>query len=152
MIRNWNDRVKPGHILYHLGDFAMGQRIHHYSFYERLNGRKILIRGNHDSNGTASFFDEVHDELTIKLDGITLWMAHVPVDNSLDRRDYVRPPAPPYYDIALCGHAHNAFVVKDNCVNVGVDNFSYRPISLQEIIDVLDVKLQAKFVRRNPIS
>ncbi len=50
MISRWNAVVGPDDIVYHLGDFAMGlndaDRIR--GIFNRLNGRKFLIYGNHD--------------------------------------------------------------------------------------------------------
>lgn len=50
LIENWNAVVKPGDLVYHLGDFAFGlgdpERVQH--IFDRLQGRKILILGNHD--------------------------------------------------------------------------------------------------------
>jgi len=46
MIERWNAKVKPGDTVYHLGDVVINQKSLH--LVSRLNGRKILIRGNHD--------------------------------------------------------------------------------------------------------
>jgi calcineurin-like phosphoesterase family protein len=46
MIKLWNDRVKPRDKVYHLGDVAMNRR--ELKTLSRLNGEKVLIRGNHD--------------------------------------------------------------------------------------------------------
>jgi calcineurin-like phosphoesterase family protein len=46
MIRRWNDRVKPTDKVYHLGDVVINRRA--LPTLARLNGDKVLIRGNHD--------------------------------------------------------------------------------------------------------
>jgi calcineurin-like phosphoesterase family protein len=46
MIERWNAKVKPGDTVYHLGDVVINKKSLH--LVSRLNGRKILIRGNHD--------------------------------------------------------------------------------------------------------
>ena len=46
MIRRWNDRVKPTDKVYHLGDVVINRRC--LPILKRLNGDKVLIRGNHD--------------------------------------------------------------------------------------------------------
>jgi calcineurin-like phosphoesterase family protein len=48
IIENWNKTVNPGDYVYHLGDFAFGQKKLHRGFYDRLNGSIRLIVGNHD--------------------------------------------------------------------------------------------------------
>jgi calcineurin-like phosphoesterase family protein len=45
MIERWNERVKIGDMVYHLGDFAFGD---HTPYLTRLNGQKRLVKGNHD--------------------------------------------------------------------------------------------------------
>jgi calcineurin-like phosphoesterase family protein len=46
MIRRWNDRVRPSDKVYHLGDVVINRKA--LSTLARLNGDKVLIRGNHD--------------------------------------------------------------------------------------------------------
>ena len=46
MIRRWNDRVRPNDKVYHLGDVVINRKS--LSIMSRLNGDKVLIRGNHD--------------------------------------------------------------------------------------------------------
>jgi calcineurin-like phosphoesterase family protein len=46
MIRRWNDRVRPSDKVYHLGDVVINRKS--LKTLARLNGDKVLIRGNHD--------------------------------------------------------------------------------------------------------
>ena len=46
MIRRWNDRVRPTDKVYHLGDVVINRKS--LPTLARLNGDKVLIRGNHD--------------------------------------------------------------------------------------------------------
>jgi calcineurin-like phosphoesterase family protein len=46
MIKAWNDKVKPNDKVYHLGDVVINRRC--LPTLARLNGDKVLIRGNHD--------------------------------------------------------------------------------------------------------
>ena len=46
MVRAWNERVKPTDKVYHLGDAVINRKA--LSTLRRLNGDKVLIRGNHD--------------------------------------------------------------------------------------------------------
>jgi calcineurin-like phosphoesterase family protein len=46
MVRRWNDRVRPNDKVYHLGDVVINRKS--LSIMSRLNGDKVLIRGNHD--------------------------------------------------------------------------------------------------------
>ena len=46
MVRRWNDRVRPNDKVYHLGDVVINRKA--LKIMHRLNGDKVLIRGNHD--------------------------------------------------------------------------------------------------------
>jgi len=46
MVKAWNDRVQPTDKVYHLGDVVINRKS--LSIMSRLNGDKVLIRGNHD--------------------------------------------------------------------------------------------------------
>jgi calcineurin-like phosphoesterase family protein len=46
MVKAWNERVKPTDKVYHLGDVVINRKA--LSIMHRLNGDKVLIRGNHD--------------------------------------------------------------------------------------------------------
>jgi len=46
MVKRWNERVRPTDKVYHLGDVVINRK--HLTTLARLNGDKVLIRGNHD--------------------------------------------------------------------------------------------------------
>jgi calcineurin-like phosphoesterase family protein len=46
MIAAWNERVRPTDKVYHLGDVVINRKA--LKTLARLNGDKVLIRGNHD--------------------------------------------------------------------------------------------------------
>jgi len=46
MVEAWNQRVRPNDKVYHLGDVVINKRA--LKTLGRLNGDKVLIRGNHD--------------------------------------------------------------------------------------------------------
>ncbi|MEH7116113.1 metallophosphoesterase [Neobacillus vireti] len=56
LIENWNKEVKTNDLIFHLGDvfFCKADRMKEIS--DRLNGRKILIRGNHDKGYSNTKF------------------------------------------------------------------------------------------------
>ena len=62
MIERWNAKVQPQDTVYHLGDVVINKKYLH--LVERLNGRKILIRGNHDIFGDEQYylagFEQIH--------------------------------------------------------------------------------------------
>lgn len=46
MVKAWNERVRPTDKVYHLGDVVINRKA--MQILSRLNGDKVLIRGNHD--------------------------------------------------------------------------------------------------------
>ena len=46
MVKAWNERVRPTDKVYHLGDVVINRKS--LGIMRRLNGDKVLIRGNHD--------------------------------------------------------------------------------------------------------
>ena len=46
MVKAWNETVRPNDKVYHLGDVVINRKA--LNIMSRLNGDKVLIRGNHD--------------------------------------------------------------------------------------------------------
>lgn len=81
LIKNYNSVVKPFDVVYWLGDCFFCGTMKAKEILAKMNGKKILIRGNHDRNAEKMKeigFDEVYDKLEIELDGIKLKLCHFP--------------------------------------------------------------------------
>jgi calcineurin-like phosphoesterase family protein len=104
--RNWNQTVKPEDLVIHLGDVIIGPRQRAKEWLDSLNGRKILIRGNHDRDKSNLWWSS--NGFSFSCDGLLFrnaWLSHEPV-----RR------LPPGAEINIHGHLHNiwsGFVSKD---------------------------------------
>lgn len=90
MIDEWNDQVQPGDLVYHLGDFAFCSAEKARGLLARLNGRKILVTGNHDVKllrdpGVRKAFESVHDYLKITHNGQLVIMFHYPIHYEWDQ-------------------------------------------------------------------
>ncbi len=142
LIQNWNDRVGPRDLVYHLGDFAFGSQSFVAEMRKKLNGKIILIRGNHDRSAAqmlAAGFEEVHNNLLIEINGRKLYLAHIPpssIDNTPNGRKYkpeFTPKPPPFYHLWLCGHVHSEWLRKGKVINVGVDQWQMKPVTLEEL-------------------
>ncbi len=137
LIRRWNETVAPDDVIYHLGDFALGPRETYAGYCAQLAGHKILLLGNHDED--ADFmreigFEDVLKNVVVEPDGKRLWLNHYPIPRPDDFPGRRRPEPPGEYDLALCGHVHEKWLVRDGCVNVGVDGWKFRPVSLAQIM------------------
>ena len=65
IISSWNKVVPPNALVWHLGDFALGDRSKIPEIVARLNGRINLVLGNHDHKDVKRFlnagFNRVYD-------------------------------------------------------------------------------------------
>jgi calcineurin-like phosphoesterase family protein len=76
MIARWNERVRPNDKVYHLGDVVINRKFLHV--LGRLNGDKVLIRGNHDIFKLADYTQYFRDIRGYHvMNGLIL--SHVPV-------------------------------------------------------------------------
>lgn len=157
LIARWNETVSPGDRVFHLGDVSFAGVNATREIISQLNGHKVLLRGNHDRNCDKMMeigFDEAYGSIYIQVplvekpsadisDSVILWMAHVPPDNRYDNRPLERPPmnermsdliSMGYDYIPLCGHVHSSWKTFKGAINVGVDMWDYRPITVQQIL------------------
>jgi calcineurin-like phosphoesterase family protein len=84
MIRMWNAMVQPGDLVYILGDVAFMSASDAAKIMHRLNGDKILIKGNHDRKTLRdeSFrrcFKEIHSDWIGTINGTYVHMYHFPI-------------------------------------------------------------------------
>ena len=125
MIRRWNEVVGEEDLVYHLGDFS--ERGREKSYLERLKGRVILIRGNHDVLTNREYremgFEEVYDMPVIKDE---FWiLSHKPI--------YVNQNMP-YAN--LFGHVHaspiyRTFSSHHYCVSA--ERVQYCPVDFERV-------------------
>jgi len=127
MIENWNRVVKPEDKVYHLGDVFIHRKARFV--LDQLNGKKVLIKGNHDifslDNYTPYFYDirAYH-----RLDKFVL--SHIPIHRqSLEK-----------VKGNIHGHLHaNRVLDKQGnpdrlYMSVCVEHINYTPIELSEVI------------------
>ena len=133
LIANINSRVSEEDTLYLLGDVAYRGGVDKANqLISRINGRKILISGNHDHKSLdPGLFESIHDFLEIHVDGINISLMHYPM---------VSWPKKGYGSLHLHGHQHNSadYNYKQRICgilryDVGVDANNYYPVSLEEI-------------------
>jgi calcineurin-like phosphoesterase family protein len=142
MIKRWNERVKPGDLVYHLGDVGLTKEDKLKPIIARLNGKKILILGNHDKSAERMMdfgFDFACDSMVIRCMNHVLFLNHKPLQFK-----------PPFIgiDLVLHGHIHNStpesrleHVSKGELVNIpsfnvnlSVEVINYEPVSLPWVV------------------
>lgn len=126
LVSNWNSVVSPKDRVYCLGDVVINRRC--LPTIGRLNGRKILILGNHDifrSKEYLEYFDDLRAYWP--LDGFM--MSHIPMHpDSLYR-----------WKANIHGHLHSNRVLKADgtidpkYISVCVEQTNWTPIDFEEI-------------------
>lgn len=138
MIKAWNDRVRPNDKVYHLGDVVINRKFLHV--LSRLNGDKVLIRGNHDIFKLEDYSEYFRDIRAFDVKNGMIF-SHVPVHpESLGR-----------FGTNIHGHLHANRVMKivgvdvktgelkygkevdPRYFNVSVEQIDFTPISLEEL-------------------
>lgn len=124
IIDNWNQRVKPGDTIFHLGDFALCRPERALEILSLLNGEVHLIRGNHDRSKTIrARFIEVVNHRRITICGKSVILEHHP----LPIWDGMKEGVWHFH-----GHSHGKSAKKPHRVDVGVDVWGFKPISAEE--------------------
>lgn len=127
MIEKWNGLVRPCDKVYHLGDVAIPRA--GIKTLERLNGKKVLVAGNHDS----AYIDDLRRHFKSvraywKIENFVL--SHVPIHPCSLRR----------FDGNIHGHLHSFSVTLDSgevdirYLNVCVENTNYSPIAWEDAV------------------
>lgn len=126
MVKRWNDTVRQKDKVYHLGDVVINRKA--LKTLARLNGDKVLIRGNHDifrDDEYRLYFRELRAYHV--MNGMIL--SHIPIHtDSLGR-----------FGVNIHGHLHarrvminNEIDVRYHCVCVEQTNFC--PILFEDVI------------------
>jgi calcineurin-like phosphoesterase family protein len=139
MTANWNSVVKDEDTVCVIGDFSMSKETSLFeSILSKLNGRKILILGNHDKLTPWQYlevgFDSVHTSLVITYEDVEFFLCHDPAMVSCVD-----------YTFNLTGHIHGLWdylLTKKNqhLLNVGVDVRDFTPISIKKALHIFREK------------
>lgn len=129
LVKRWNETVRPNDKVYHLGDVVINRRA--LKTLSRLNGDKVLIRGNHDifrDDEYRQYFRELRAYHV--MNGMIL--SHIPIHpDSLGR-----------FGTNIHGHLHsnrvmteiNGVVVPDlRYICVCVEQTDFRPILFEDV-------------------
>ncbi|MFC4172478.1 metallophosphoesterase family protein [Microvirga sp. GCM10011540] len=126
LVERWNAVVAPEDEIFHLGDFAHKTSPEYArSVFRKLNGRKHLIKGNHEKIGSQLDWLSKHDFLEDTVDGKHVVMFHYGM------RVWPRMRRG---SLHLYGHSHGSLPGCSQSLDVGVDAWDFRPVSLAEIM------------------
>ncbi len=142
LINNWNEKVKKNDVVYIIGDLIW-KGIDPSIYLKRLNGKKILIIGNHDSNWMCKcdvneYFELVTNMHIDNLNSHAVTMCHYPM---LEWKNS-RKEGTNKLGYLIYGHIHNRVSEEyhdlftfSNALNAGVDINNYQPVSFDELIE-----------------
>lgn len=127
LVKCWNSVVKDTDLVYHMGDVVMNRK--NLPIVHRLNGRKILIRGNHDMAPISELlehFEEIYATYCMK----DIILSHIPIaKESLDR-----------FGTNVHGHLHAHNLNDPVYFNVSAEQLDYTPISLEDLRKKIEIR------------
>lgn len=150
LIWNWNQIVRPVDQVWLLGDCGMGRDTDILNTVRRLNGVKHLIVGNHDapwpshrdSNTHIRRWMEVFESVQLRAERKVahqrVMLSHLPYTGDhtdVDRHQEYRPRDFGHW--LIHGHVHDAWKINGRQINVGVDVWDWRPVSIDEIATII---------------
>lgn len=129
IIANHNSVVRTGDKVYFLGDVTMDRKGKALEFLDRMNGEKILIKGNHDQckpEAYLKYFKDIRG--SHQFEGLI--MTHIPI----------HPESLARWGLNIHGHLHANVVLRElskipdpRYFNVSMEQINYTPIALEEI-------------------
>ena len=139
MVRAWNERVRPTDKVYHLGDVVINRKA--LGIMRRLNGDKVLIRGNHDIFRDTDYREHFRELRAYHvMNGMIL--SHIPIHTeSLGR-----------FGVNIHGHTHanrvmmpgfngkitNIVDVRYHCVCV--EHTDFAPILFEDVVKRIEAE------------
>lgn len=156
LLSKWNAKVKADDTVYILGDlFFRAAKVE--PILKALNGRKLLIVGNHDHTwmkgvATSDYFASVQTLKEVEIDGRVLTLCHYPMlSYPQARRGYM-----------VYGHIHNnvrddywpLIARRSRMLNVGVDVNDFEPVTFDELVENnrAFIASHADVAKQNPLT
>lgn len=124
IIENWNKLVKPKDKIYHLGDVVINRKS--LKILEKLNGTKVLIKGNHDIfklDDYSKYFKDIRSVHRICNKYI---LSHIPIHDACLNDKYIN----------VHGHLHYRCIVNQDgtlnkkYLNISVEMTDYAPVNV----------------------
>ena len=152
LVERWNSVVGEHDRVYHLGDVVINRKA--LAILERLNGKKVLIKGNHDIFKLKDYlphFEDIRAYKVLPKEGMIL--SHIPIHPDCLNRQKVN----------IHGHLHQKRVTRSCTLECGVgeyieeiddpkyrcvsvDQTNYTPVDLQSLINEYKEKDNAIFI------
>lgn len=131
IVKTWNETVGPEDEVYLLGDTAVGGTNSHINnFLHRLNGRKYLVKGNHEKeimkcSYLRDHFEWIKDYFVIDYQKRRFVLMHYPIEKWLNKNNN---------SIHLHGHSHGNSRKESNRMDVGFKACAFKIYSIEDIL------------------
>lgn len=135
MINKWNSVVSSEDKVYHLGDIIMRDNRKYFDqVMPRLNGTKVIIKGNHDLaklDVYADYFKDVRSEVHMKThEGDMVIFTHRPIflgEHHFEGKSVWN----------VHGHIHQNILEDQRYINICVEHWDYTPITWDKIQEII---------------
>ncbi len=166
-IEDWNRLVRPDDLAIFVGDiFFYHTKEQMKATLARMNGRKILVKGNHDFEHRIMMnagFELSVDEMTMTIAGERVQFSHYPFRMKPWLSRWVKFKARAFKALRwlgietpaiffekyhhkrpvdngqflIHGHTHSKHKINGRAIHVGVDAWKYKPVNIQEISNMI---------------
>ncbi len=126
IITQWNKHVNKNDIVFIVGDVCKNRKKRCECILEKLNGNKIILKGNHD---VGEYLPEIKESFG----SLEFLLKHKPVKPLL------------YFGWLIHGHVHNnnlwkyPFInFKTKTINVSVEVIGYKPLNIAFLLDAIN--------------
>jgi calcineurin-like phosphoesterase family protein len=134
LIEKWNEKIPKQSTVFFLGDFSFGNEQQSIEIFNRLNGEKHLVIGNHDRFVSLRYWKTANDVSEFNYNGYSFFLSHY--SHKVWNRSH-------YGSIHLFGHSHNSLPddPTSRSMDVGIDAHpNLEPFSLEEVLENLSQK------------
>lgn len=165
--RKWNEKVPEDGLVFHLGDFAFNSYVNTIEILQSLNGKKVLIIGNHDWKNLTKHLDRkckgatlreqfaaISQQMFIKVEEQKIYLNHFPflcMNGVFPKQEQIWQ---------LYGHVHSGpnatgldmprlEMCFPNQYDVGVDNNNYAPVSFYELKQIMESRMHSNALNVN---
>lgn len=145
IIKRWNEIIAENDTVYILGDIMLNDNEKGIEYFNKLNGFKHIILGNHDTDTRKKLYEEAHNVLSvqyatvIKHKGYHFYLSHYPTVTSNLEKESLKQCM-----INLFGHTHSKDKFYNDIpymYNVALDAHNCTPIDIDTIIEDCKAKV-----------
>lgn len=154
LIHNYNERIGANDTVLWLGDAFLCHFEKAKETMDRLNGKKLIILGNHDRSVkflSSLGFELIIDTASLNISDRGCRFSHYPYagvehNKGKDDRFLEKRPERKKGEILIHGHTHKNQQVFENMIHVGVDAWDFFPVMYDEVVQLI----QKHFPCRTP--